>query len=244
MMSEATSIKSDVRRSSWDGCYPVGQASRLTGVPRATLYAWKKQGIISPDAEAYSLFDFDEKPSRVGYSLTDLAIIKLLRGLRNKRLDRKTLAQALRQLLREHGGVNNPAWQQAQLYLSGKEVYAHKPDGWDGESEAKVAGAGRRGKRRVATPLDLFEEEALYLVPESFRAYVQVDPEIMGGDPMLRRYYIPTSLLAAMYRQGTSYAEIARLYAPIPQKTLEKAIEYELNLDRVAAQTGAVGTGQ
>lgn len=214
--------------SPWDGCYPVATAARLTGAPPAAFYALQSRGIIRRDATAYSVFEFSDRPSRIGYGLTDLMIVKLLRGRRNKRLNPETLAQALRQLFREHGGANNPAWQQAPLYVQGRQVYAQKP-------AAAAAAAGAAGRLRTLPARELFDPEALHLVPTPFRDYVEINPAVSGGDPVLRhRLCIMTSLLAAIHSGGKSCAEIAKSYAPIPQKAIEKAIEYEHWLDRVA----------
>jgi len=213
----------------WEGCYPTATAARLTGAPPAAFYALNRRGIIRRDAVAYNLFDFSDQPSRIGYGLTDLMLVKLLRGRRNQQLNPETLAQALRQLFREHGGVNNPAWQQAPLYVRGRQVYAGKPE--DGAAAESV----RHGRLQTLPARELFAPEALYLVPAPFRDYVEIDPAVRGGEPVLRhRFGILTSLLAAMHGNGKSCAEIAKSYAPIPQKAIEKAIEYEHWLDRVA----------
>lgn len=212
----------------WEGCYPTATAARLTGAPPAAFYALNRRGIIRRDAVAYNLFDFSDRPSRIGYGLTDLMLVKLLRGRRNQQLNPETLAQALRQLFREHGGVNNPAWQQAPLYVRGRQVYAHNP-------EDRTAESGRGGRLQTRPARELFDPEALYLVPAPFRDYVEIDPAVRGGEPVLRhRLAILTSPLAAMHGRGKSCAEIAKSYAPIPQKAIEKAIEYEHWLDRVA----------
>ena len=210
----------------WDGCYPTATAARLTGAPPSAFYALQRRGIIRRDAKAYNVFEFSDRPSRIGYGLTDLMLVKLLRGRRNQRLNPETLAQALRQLFQEHGGVNNPAWQQAPLYVQGRQVYAQKP-------AADAAGGG--GRLRTLPARELFDPEALHLVPTPFRDYVEINPAVRGGEPVLRhRLCVMTSLLAAIHGRGKSCAEIAESYAPIPQKTIEKAIEYEHWLDRVA----------
>lgn len=212
----------------WDGCYPTTTAARLTGAPRSAFYALNRQGIIRRDAAAYSLFDPGDQPSRIGYGLTDLMIVKLLRGRRNKQLNPKALAQALRRLFQEHGGVNNPAWQQAPLYLHNRQVYAQKPDDWD------AAAANCPGKNRTVPARELFHPEALSLVPLRFRDYVEIDPAVKGGEPVLRhRSCILTSLLAAMHDGGKSCSEIARRYISVPQNTIEKAVDYEHWLDRI-----------
>lgn len=227
-IAESEFEERDAAPPSWEGCYPTATAARLTGAPPAAFYALTRRGIIRRDAAAYNLFDFSDRPSRIGYGLTDLMLVKLLRGRRNRQLNPETLTQALRQLFREHGGVNNPAWQQAPLYVQGRQVYAHNP-------EDRTAESGRGGRLQTRPARELFDPEALYLVPAPFRDYVEIDPAVRGGEPVLRhRLAILTSLLAAMHEGGKSCAEIAKSYAPIPQKAIEKAIEYEHWLDRVA----------
>ena len=82
---------------------------------------------------------------------------------------------------------------------------------------------------------DLFEEEAALLVPRDFRDYVEINPEVMDGQPVVKDTRIPTSTLAMMAEQGISSTELASLYSPVPADTIEKAIQYERSLDRIAA---------
>ena len=231
MLSSKTGISKGSAPPAWDGCYPTGQASRLTGVPRSTLNKWKRDGLIFPHAEAYSLFDLSDKPSRTGYGLTDLTVMRLLRGLRDKRIDRKMMAGALRELFLRNGGVNGPAWRQAPLYLRGREVYLDGPDGLLGDNEKAMPGSGEILETTVA---NLFEEDTLWLVPERFRDHVVIDPEVMGGEPVVKNTRLMTSLILAMLKHGQTPAEIANHYAPIPSESIEKAIEYEHWLDRIA----------
>ena len=211
--------------SVWDGFYSTAQVARLAGVPRSTLYAWKKKGIIGPSIAVHS----EDKLVEEGYSYADLAIIRLLRGLKDKQLTRKSLIVALRHLLERFGSFDNRRWEQAHLYVLDKEVYAQKPDEWD----ATVATRG--GQRLLLTPPQLFEEEAGILIPKSFRDYVEIDPKIMDGLPVVANTRIPTTTLAMMHEQGVSFSELADLYFPIPRETLEMAVEYERSLDAAIA---------
>ncbi len=209
----------------WDGFYSTAQVSRLAGVPRSTLYSWRKKGIIGPSINVYT----GDKLVEEGYSYADLAIIKLLRGLKDKQLTRKSLISALRHLLERFGSFDNRRWEEAHLYVLDKEVYAQKPDEWD----ATVA--TRSGQRLLLSPPELFEEEAGILIPKNFRDYVEIDPDIMDGLPVVARTRIPTSMLAMMNEQGVSFRELSDLYSPIPEETLKKAVEYERSLDAAIA---------
>ena len=57
----------------------------------------------------------------------------------------------------------------------------------------------------------------------------------MGGQPVVRGTRLPTSILAILKEKGKTLRDIARLYSPIPKRTIEKAIEYETFLDGAIA---------
>ena len=209
----------------WDGFYSAAQVSRLAGVPRSTLYDWKKRGTIGPSVQ---IFDGDRLLEE-GYSYADLAVIKLLRGLKDKQLTRKSLIVALKHLFERFGSFDIRNWEQSHLFVLDKEVYAQKPDQW--ESTA----ATRGGQKLMLSLPDLFEEEAALLVPRDYSDCVEINPEVMDGQPVVKDTRIPTSTLAMMAKQGISSTELASLYSPVPADTIEKAIQYERSLDRIAA---------
>lgn len=209
----------------WNGYYSTSQVARLAGIPGSTLYKWKRKGIVRPTVQIFS----GDKLVEEGYSYADLAIIKLLRGLRNKQINLRSLAIVLRHLFDRLGSFNNPEWELSHIYILGKEVYAQKPDEWD------TTVATRHGQKLMLRFAELFEEEAGILVPKDFENYVEINPDIMDGQPVVRNTRLPTATLAMMHQQGSSYSELAELYAPIPRRTIQKAIEYELNLDKAAA---------
>lgn len=57
--------------------------------------------------------------------------------------------------------------------------------------------------------------------------YVEINPEVMGGQPVIRDTRVPTSILATLREQGKSIAELVRLYQPVSRKLIVKALEYE-----------------
>ena len=209
----------------WDGFYSAAQVSRLAGVPRSTLYDWKKRGIIGPSVQIFAR----DKLLEEGYSYADLAVIKLVRGLKDKQLTRKSLIVALKHLLERFGSFDSRNWERSHLYVINKEVYAQKPDQWD-------ATAATRGGQKLMLPApEFFEEEAGLLIPRRYSGYVEIDPGIMDGLPVVANTRIPTSTLAMMSEQGMSFSTLAELYYPVPMETLEKAIEYERSLDAAIA---------
>lgn len=208
---------------SWQGFYSTNQVSRLASVPKSTLYEWKRRGIIGPSMR---ILDDAGRVVEEGYSYRDLAITKLLRALRNKELNLRSVVKAIHHLVERFGLPISPGWENAHVYIINKDVFAQKPDEWDTTVGTR---GGQKAEMRVLG--ELFEEEAAILVPRQFDAYVEINLNVMEGQPVVRDTRVPTSILATMYDQGISLAELAELYYPIPKVTIEKAIEFEKSLD-------------
>ena len=207
----------------WQGFYSTVQVSRLARIPTRTLYSWKAQRIIVPSVKVIGYSGKEDE----GYSYADLAIVKLLRGLRDKNLNLRSVAIALRHLFERFGSPTSPGWQTAHIYVLNKVAYAQKPDEWETTVATKYG-----QKAMDALVADLFEEEATLLVPRSFGSYVEINPDVVEGMPVIRDTRIPTATVAMLAEQGTTLDELAQLYVRIPRECLERAIEFERALDK------------
>jgi len=217
----------------WQGFYSDRQVSRLAHIPLRTLYRWKAKGIINPSVR---VIDFEGKVEE-GYSYAGLAMIKLLRALKVKRLNLRSIVNTLQHLHTRFGLPNSEGWQQAHVYIVGKEVFAQKPDNWDTTLASKH---GQKAEMRVLG--ELFEEDGSVIVPKSFSQYVEINLDVMEGLPVVRDTRVPTYVLEMMSKQGNSIDILAELYAPIPAETIQKAIDFEQSLDETLkiAKTRAV----
>ena len=219
----------------WQGFYSTAQVSRLARVPLSTLYEWKRREIVSPDVEI--LNEHGEAIDH-GYSYADLTIIKIMKAVSEKRLDLKSAHGTLRHLFQRLGPPDR--WEDAYVYIVGNRVFAEQPDEWDVTAATQL---GQRVERRLFG--DMFEElrgleePGAILIPPDFRPFIQIDPAIMGGEPVVRDTRVPTSILAALKRKGKSLAELARLYRPIAEGVIDKAIDYERFLDSEIAAAPA-----
>ena len=215
----------------WQGFYSTRQVSRLARVPLSTLYNWKERTVILPSVE---VVDKHGQVVDEGYSYADLTIIRIMRALREDRLDLTSVGVALRHMY-ERLGPPSGGWSDASVYIVGNKIFAEKLDEWQTTS---ATGFGQR----VATRLfgDLFpllreqEEEGSILVPRDYTAYVEIDPNIMGGQPIVRNTRIPTSLFPTLLAKGKSIDDLIRLYYPISRETIEKTVEFEKYLDSAA----------
>lgn len=215
----------------WQGFYSTAQVSRLAGVPVATLYEWRRRGIVRPSLQLVQAGLVADE----GYSYADVTLIRVLRALRERRLTFDSAGNALRHMY-ERLGPPSRGWANERVYVVGNRIYVDRPDEW-GATDATELG------QKVEPVLfgDLFEElreldeGASILVPPEFRAYVQINPQIMGGEPVIKNTRLPTSVLRAMLRKYKTVDRLASLYRPITKEAIKKALEYEAYLDRRTA---------
>ena len=223
--------RTKMHMTKWQGFYSTSQVSRLARVPLSTLYSWKERAIIVPSVEVINEHGdvVDE-----GYSYADLTIIKIMRALRVDRLNLTSVGTALRHMY-ERLGPPSRGWSDANVYIVDKKIFAEQSDEWETTS---ASGFGQKVETRLFG--DLFpllreqEEEGSILVPRDYSAYVEIDPSIMGGQPVVRDTRIPTSLFPSLLAKGKSIDDLIRLYYPVSRETIEKTIEFENYLDRAA----------
>jgi len=212
----------------YQGFYTTAHVSRLTGIPTSTLYQWRERGIIRPSLQMMDR----KKVVAEGYSYSDLTLIRILKALRDKHLDFTSAGNALRHLY-ERLGPPNKGWANERVYVVRGHIFADRPDEWE---VTDATGFGQK----VAEVMfgDLFEElrdleeGASLIVPTQFRKYVQIDPEIMGGEPVIRDTRLPTATVLAMLDRYKTIDKLVQLYRPIPREKIERAIEYERYLDQ------------
>ncbi len=103
-----------------------------------------------------------------------------------------------------------------------------KPDNWETTLATK---GGQKAEMRVLG--ELVEEEGALLVPKQFSEYIEINPDVMDGEPVIKDTRVPTSILATMSAEGMPITELAELYSPISAIAIEKAIEFEENIEEV-----------
>jgi uncharacterized protein (DUF433 family) len=215
----------------WQGFYSTSQVSRLARIPLSTLYVWKSHGVIKPSIQ---LKDKD-LVALDGYSYADLTIIKILRALREDQIDLSSAGIALKHLW-ERLGPPSRGWADTHIYLVGNRIFAEKSDEWETTSATQF---GQKIETRLFgeffQDLENQEEKGSILVPKDFRAYIEINPKVMGGQPVVVGTRVPTSILSILKSKGKSLTELVRLYRPIPKIRIEKALEYEKFLDMAIA---------
>jgi uncharacterized protein (DUF433 family) len=173
------------------------------------------------------------KVTAEGYSYADLTLIRIFKALRDKQLDFDSVGNVLRHLY-DRLGPPSKGWANEHVYVIAGHIYVDRPDPWE-----VTADAGQK----VAEVMfgDLFdelrdlEEGTSLIVPTRFRNDIQIDPRVMGGEPVIRDTRLPTATVATMLGRYKSIDKLATLYKPIPRERLVQAIEYERYLDERSA---------
>lgn len=220
-----------VTEPSWDGFYSLSDVSRLAEVPIRTLNEWRLREILVPSVILRTGNRVDE-----GYTYADVTIIRLMRVLREDRINFDSAQRALKHMY-DRLGPPSKGWSGQRVYFHGRNIFVEGQDGWP------VTDATQLGQT-VATLLfgELFEElrdldeGSSILIPKKFRKYVTIDPHIMGGEPIIRGTRLPTSMLGALVKRGESITGVVKLYASVvsPQY-IRQGIAYEQYIaDRAA----------
>lgn len=212
------------------GLYSTAQVSRLARIPTSTIYEWRRRGIIRPSIELIENGLIADE----GYSYSDLTLVRIIKALRDQRLDFDSAARALRHLY-ERLGPPDRGWANEKVYLIGNRIYVDRPDDW------KITDATELGQKVMETLFGaLFEElremdaEASIIVPPAFRKFVQVKPQVMGGEPVIRDTRIPTATIVSL-KAKYGLDRLKKIYCCVHPEKIEKAIEYEQYLDKQLA---------
>jgi uncharacterized protein (DUF433 family) len=207
------------------GRYVVDRAAQLSGVPRSTLYDWRREAIYVPDFDAL-------RP--IAWSYRDLVYLRLLAWLRQLGMPPPKASNR----------VASVKWRVSE----GARIRRIRTDGrtlvLDDEVEADPGGenllpfddfAGllrtfdllepieelrRRGQRRVWAP-DL-------VTPSS---HTFISPWVLAGDPCVDRSRIPTAAIHALREErGLSTADVVQLYPGLTPEAADDAFLLERRL--------------
>jgi len=217
--------------SDWIGFYSTTQVARLAQIPLGTLRDWRRRGIIEPSVT----MEADGQVIEEGYSYADLTIIRLLRALRKDQIDLTSAGIALRHLF-DRLGPPSAGWADAHVYFVGRRIFAERGDAWGTTAATQF---GQLVEERLFG--DLFgelramEEGASILVPREHQKWVTIDPNVMGGEPVVRGTRIPTAALYRMRRAGRTLSDIANTYPRLARAAIRSALSFETALERAHA---------
>jgi uncharacterized protein (DUF433 family) len=212
------------------GFYTPYEASRIAQVPQWTVNFWRRSGIVIPSVKW-----IDEKNNEyVGHTFETVVFLRLIRLLREKGIPLVESVKSVKRL-RDRFGAPSKGWAEAKIFVAAEDVVTYyAKDGWDSTDVTK-------GHQKVAEIIlgdefkRLKERADALLIPEQFLPYVEIDPSIQNGLPIILDTSMQTSLIHRLRQSGHSYDDIYDMYPFIPNNKIVGAERYEKFLDRVTA---------
>ncbi len=216
------------------GRYLADRASQLSGVPRSTLYDWRRETVYLPDFH---------RASPVAWSYRDLVYLRLLAWLRQLGMPRPRAAERtaeVRQLVAQGAEIRSIGTDGRTLVLDEKGTVQLGDqnllpfDDFFGllrtfDLLKPIDELRRRGRGRVWAP---------DLVTPSQHTFIS--PWVLAGDPCIHRTRIPTSAVHALRTdRGLSNADIVELYPGLTPEAADDAYRLERRLRGIELPTPA-----
>jgi uncharacterized protein (DUF433 family) len=207
------------------GFYTSSQAARIARLSLNLVGVWRRYGIVGKTIS----WTNETGKTEEGYSYEGLIFLRLIKMLRDKDVSLRRAVVAVRELRRRFGPPG-PMWEQARIFHDGVDVFVYGSDEW-GTTVAT------RNSQRAAE--ELFGEEFrllrdrtdALLIPTEFQPFVEIDPHVHNGLPIILGTGITTMLVHRLNRQGLSYEQICSEYPDIKLLSVAGAVQYERFLD-------------
>ncbi len=196
------------------GLYSPKTAARVARIRPQHFQAWAKANLVHPIFQIQS-----RKKTENIYSYYDLLLIRLIKRLRDKGFRTKVIKIALDTISVMSEG-DPYAWTKATICVFDNVIVARiqeKPE-WD-----PIAASKGPQKMGVVFFPELIEELKRELVPNQFR-YIEVNPDVLGGSPVIKGTRIPTTVVRSIKQQRQDPKEA---YPELTDDQIKDAVDYE-----------------
>lgn len=202
------------------GHYSTDRAAQLSGIPKSTLYEWRRRSVYLPDFGA-------AKP--MAWSYRDLVYVRVLAWLRSEAGTPRPVAAERVRLLKEHVAAGRPV---TRLSADRDTLVV------DDDLASPLHGHGRLFS-------DLLENFDLDTAAKDFAGrthlwgpdlvtpspHTAISPWVLGGDPCITRTRIPSaSIFALRSERGLTVADVVSLYEGLDKRAVEDAYHLEQRL--------------
>jgi uncharacterized protein (DUF433 family)/DNA-binding transcriptional MerR regulator len=196
------------------GAYSPSVAARVARIEYQNFQAWAKANLLHPTPVA-----FDAKRENI-YTYRDLLLIRLIMRLREKGVRTKEIKAALETIEMMSGG-DRDAWMKATIIVTDGVVAVFFPDKpeWN-----PVAAALGTQKMAVVFFPNLINELKEELLPADRFPYIEIDPEVLGGAPVIKGTRITTRAIASVRESGENPKEA---YPSLTDQQIANAEAYE-----------------
>lgn len=197
------------------GLYSPRVAARVARIRPQSFQAWAKANLIQPLRAAKG----EERGGAV-YTYKDLLLIRLIVRLRAEGVRPRNIKIALDTIASVSGG-NRDAWMRARLLVTSGLVVVVFPD--TVEWSPMAASEGPQKMAEVFFP-ELIEQLKEELVPPIQFPFVEVDPQVLGGAPVVKGTRVSTRAVVSIEDSGQDPLEA---YPDLTKEQVANAKAYE-----------------
>jgi uncharacterized protein (DUF433 family)/DNA-binding transcriptional MerR regulator len=199
------------------GLYTPKVASRVARIRYQNFQAWAKANLTHAARKPVG-----RKRLESVYSFYDLLLIRLIVRLKSQGAKPRQIRTALDTVDLMSGGESH-AWLRATILYDAEAkvvvaVLAQRSD-WN-----PIAASKGTQKMAVVFFPDLIDELKDELVPPGRFPYIEIDPEVLGGAPVIKGTRISTKAVVSVLESG---AEPRRAYPTLSGEQVANAQAYE-----------------
>ena len=210
------------------GFYPVPDAARLVGTSANLLRRWASVDLVKPTISTSGA----ELRTVNGYSFEDLFYLRVLNMLRH----RVSLFEAAKtvSLITKRAGAPGAQWSRLQIKFINRKAWVYFPDQWGWTLAVDTGGTGQRGEERLLFPRAfraLSRRIDALIVPQRYWHYIEVNPDVRDGFPVLLGTSFETAVVKQLRDHGMSFAEMHTSFPSYSEMQLSMGYQFELYLD-------------
>ncbi len=218
------------------GRYNAKRTSQLSGVPKTTVQAWQRDGILIPDFSAAS-------PTM--WSYRDLVLLRLLTRLRQGGMQRSLAASTVDNVRSQLSrGIDIRHIHATKWYLVLNDRHGDAvPDDRDNlmPSQEFYSLLGTFELHKPIDELRSKRDQPIWapdlLAPSAHSA---ISPWVLAGEPCITQTRIPTAAVLALHTErALSSNAIASLYPGLSVDAVDDAVELERRLRGCSEHTAA-----
>lgn len=201
--------------------YSARTASRVARVRPQSFQAWIKASLLR--SHKVGLGNQGENT----YTYDDLLLMRLIVRLKDKGATAKSIRIALDTI--EYMSDNNrSAWKKTHMLVDSGVVVVIFPE--EGQWNPVAASRGSQKMAEVFFP-ELIEELENELVPSDRFRHIEIDPEILGGSPVIKGTRISTRAVMSVLESG---GDARDAYPFLSEEQIEEVKDYENSYLRAA----------
>lgn len=206
------------------GWYESKRASQLSGIPRPTLYDWRRHQVFVGDYP---------NSSPMAWSYRDLVLLRLLAWLRQGKMERQLAAEKIEKVRSHLNQAREIRW----VHATRREIVLEGPE-QDRMQDDRDSILPFTSFFELMRSFDMLEPIKELRRKDSSRVWApdlvrpsprtRIVPWVLAGEPCIERSRVPTSAVFALSSErGLDIAAIVDLYPSVSKESVADSIALE-----------------